>query len=41
MELNADGKVKMRYSEYSLEKINQALSDFKTRRFAGRGMIVR
>ncbi len=40
MELNADGKVKMHYSEYSLDNINQALSDFKGRKFAGRGVIV-
>ena len=40
MELNADGKVKMHYAEYSLDNINQALDDFKHRRFAGRGVIV-
>ena len=40
MELNADGKVKMHYSQYSLDDINTALDDFKNRRFAGRGVIV-
>jgi NAD+-dependent secondary alcohol dehydrogenase Adh1 len=40
MELNADGKVKMHYTEYSLDDINKALDDFKNRRFAGRGVIV-
>jgi NAD+-dependent secondary alcohol dehydrogenase Adh1 len=40
MELNADGKVKMHYSEYSLRDINKALDDFKNRRFTGRGVIV-
>ena len=40
MELNADGKVKMHYTQYKLADINQALDDFKNRRFAGRGVIV-
>jgi len=40
MELNADGLVKMHYTEYSLENINQAIDDFKNRRFVGRGVIV-
>ena len=40
MELNADGKVKMHYSEYKLDNINQAIDDFKNRRFAGRGVLV-
>ena len=40
MELNADGKVKMHYSQYKLADINTALDDFKNRRFAGRGVIV-
>lgn len=40
MELNADGKVKMHYTEYKLDNINTALDDFKNRRFAGRGVIV-
>ncbi|GMG83112.1 NAD(P)-dependent alcohol dehydrogenase [Paralimibaculum aggregatum] len=40
MELNADGKVKMHYSEYKLDDINTAIDDFKNRRFAGRGVIV-
>ena len=40
MELNADGKVKMHYSEYKLDDINQAIDDFKNRRFAGRGVLV-
>jgi NAD+-dependent secondary alcohol dehydrogenase Adh1 len=40
MELNADGKVKMHYTQYALDDINTALDDFKNRRFAGRGVIV-
>lgn len=40
MELNADGKVKMHYSQYKLDNINTAIDDFKNRRFAGRGVIV-
>ena len=40
MELNADGKVKMHYSQYKLEDINTAIDDFKHRRFTGRGVIV-
>lgn len=40
MELNADGKVKMHYSEYKLNDINKAIDDFKNRRFAGRGVLV-
>ncbi len=40
MELNADGKVKMHYTQYSLDNINTALDDFKHRRFTGRGVIV-
>ncbi len=40
MELNADGKVKMHYTEYKLADINTALDDFKNRRFTGRGVIV-
>jgi len=40
MELNADGKVKMHYTQYSLANINTALDDFKNRRFTGRGVIV-
>jgi NAD+-dependent secondary alcohol dehydrogenase Adh1 len=40
MELNADGKVRMHYTEYRLDDINRALDDFKHRRFAGRGVIV-
>lgn len=40
MELNADGKVKMHYSKYTLNDINTALADFKNRKFAGRGVIV-
>jgi len=40
MELNADGKVKMHYSQYKLADINTALHDFKNRRFAGRAVIV-
>lgn len=40
MELNADGKVKMHYTQYGLNDINTALDDFKNRRFAGRGVIV-
>jgi NAD+-dependent secondary alcohol dehydrogenase Adh1 len=40
MELNADGKVKMHQTEYKLANINQAIDDFKNRRFTGRGVIV-
>ena len=40
MELNADGKVKMHYTQYGLDDINTALDDFKNRRFPGRGVIV-
>ncbi|WP_299848460.1 NAD(P)-dependent alcohol dehydrogenase [uncultured Roseovarius sp.] len=40
MELNADGLVKMHQTEYSLDNINQAIDDFKNRRFTGRGVIV-
>lgn len=40
MELNADGKVKMHQTEYKLVNINQAIDDFKNRRFTGRGVIV-
>lgn len=40
MELNADGKVKMHYSEYKLDNINEAIEDFKNRKFAGRGVLV-
>ncbi|WP_370303763.1 NAD(P)-dependent alcohol dehydrogenase [Pseudooceanicola sp.] len=40
MEMNADGLVKMHQTEYSLANINQAISDFKARRFTGRGVIV-
>ncbi|RAI04283.1 D-arabinose dehydrogenase [Acuticoccus sediminis] len=40
MELNADGKVKMHYEQYGLDEINTALSDFKNRKFVGRGVIV-
>lgn len=40
MELNADGKVTLQDAGYSLDTINQALDDFKHRRFAGRGVIV-
>ena len=40
MELNADGKVKMHQTEYKLANINQAISDFKGRKFTGRGVIV-
>ncbi len=40
MELNADGKVEMHYTEYSLDNINTALDDFKNRKFTGRGVIV-
>jgi NAD+-dependent secondary alcohol dehydrogenase Adh1 len=40
MELNADGKVKMHYTEYKLSDINAALTDFKDRKFTGRGVIV-
>lgn len=40
MELNADGKVKMHYTDYKLSDINTAIDDFKNRRFTGRGVIV-
>lgn len=40
MELNADGLVKMHYTEYSLDNINHAIDDFKNHRFVGRGVIV-
>lgn len=40
MELNADGRVKMHYTEYTLANINTAIDDFKNRRFSGRGVIV-
>ena len=40
MEMNADGKVKMHQSEYKLANINEAIDDFKHRRFTGRGVIV-
>lgn len=40
MELNADGKVKMHYTQYKLDDINTAIDDFKNRRFTGRGVIV-
>lgn len=40
MELNADGKVKMHYTQYKLDDINQAIDDFKNRRFTGRGVLV-
>ena len=40
MELNADGKVKMHYSEYRLADINTAIDDFKNRRFTGRAVLV-
>ena len=40
MELHADGKVKMHYSQYKLHDINTAIDDFKNRRFAGRGVLV-
>jgi len=40
MELNSEGKVKMHQTEYKLANINQAIDDFKNRRFTGRGVIV-
>ncbi|MCV3274264.1 NAD(P)-dependent alcohol dehydrogenase [Roseobacter sinensis] len=40
MELNADGLVKMHYTEYTLDDINTSIDDFKNRRFTGRGVIV-
>ena len=40
MELNADGRVKMHYTQYKLADINTAIDDFKHRRFTGRGVIV-
>jgi NAD+-dependent secondary alcohol dehydrogenase Adh1 len=38
--MNADGKVKMHQTEYSLDDINLAISDFKERKYTGRGVIV-
>ena len=40
MEMNADGKVRMHQTEYKLANINQAITDFKDRKFTGRGVIV-
>lgn len=40
MEMNAEGKVKMHQTEYKLANINEAIDDFKNRRFTGRGVIV-
>lgn len=40
MELHADGKVRMHYTQYALSDINTALDDFKNRRFTGRGVVV-
>ena len=40
MELNAEGRVKMRAQEYSLDNINAAITDLKNRRIVGRGVIV-
>lgn len=40
MELNAQGRVKMNFKEYSLDNINAALTDFKNRSFVGRAVIV-
>ncbi|PTX05153.1 NAD(P)-dependent alcohol dehydrogenase [Pararhodobacter aggregans] len=40
MEMNADGKVMMHQTEYKLDDINTAISDFKNRKFTGRGVIV-
>ncbi len=40
MELNAQGRVKMSFKEYSLDSINAAIADFKNRSFVGRAVIV-
>ena len=40
MELNADGKVKMHFTEYALDDINTAIDDFNHRRFTGRAVLV-
>ncbi len=40
MELNADNKVKMHQTEYKLDNINEAIADFKARKFTGRGVII-
>ena len=40
MELNAEGRVNMNFQEYSLDNINVALADFKSRNIVGRGVIV-
>ena len=40
MELNAQGRVTMSFTKYSLDSINAALNDFKNRNFVGRAVIV-
>jgi len=40
MELNAEGRVKLHAQEYSLDNINAAITDFKSRRIVGRGVVV-
>lgn len=40
MELNTQGLVNMTFQEYSLDNINDALTDFKNRSFIGRAVIV-
>jgi NAD+-dependent secondary alcohol dehydrogenase Adh1 len=40
MELNAQGRVTMSFTKYSLDGINAALNDFKNRDFVGRAVIV-
>ena len=40
MELNAEGRVEMHKSEYTLANINSAIDDFKAAQIAGRAVIV-
>lgn len=40
MELNAEGKVTLHSQEYSLDNINTALAEFKSRDIVGRGVII-
>jgi NAD+-dependent secondary alcohol dehydrogenase Adh1 len=40
MELNAEGRVKLHAQQYSLDNINVAINDLKTRQIVGRGVII-
>ena len=40
MELNAEGRVSLHAQQYSLDNINAAIADFKTRRIVGRAVII-